>query len=73
MGRGALFFLSLWRFLQAYQEKNQIVKVGGKKAVLKIGNEAWPFPVPIKKVGRGWRFSTKQGKGRVFELPDRQK
>jgi hypothetical protein len=51
------------RFLQAYQAKNQIVKVSGKKAVLEIGNEAWPFPIPIvREAGGGWRFDTRQGK-----------
>jgi hypothetical protein len=51
------------RFLQAYQAKNRIVKVSGKKAVLEIGEEAWPFPIPIiREAGGGWRFDTGQGK-----------
>ena len=51
------------RFLQAYQEKNQIVKVNGKKAILEIGNDAWPFPIPIvKKPEDGWFFDVRQGK-----------
>ena len=50
------------RFLQAYEEKNRIVKVDGNKAVLELGNEAWPFPIPIERVGKDWRFSTKQGR-----------
>jgi hypothetical protein len=51
------------RFLQAYQEKNEIVKVSGKKAVLEIGNDSWPFPIPIvKKPEDGWFFDVRQGK-----------
>jgi hypothetical protein len=51
------------RFLQAYQEKNQIVKVNGRKAILEIGNDAWPFPIPIvKKPEDGWFFDIRQGK-----------
>ncbi len=50
------------RFLQAYQEKNRIVEVNSKKAVLEIGNDAWPFPIPIEKVGKDWRFSAREGK-----------
>jgi hypothetical protein len=51
------------RFLKAYQEKNQIVKVSGRKAILEIGNDAWPFPIPIvKKPGDGWFFDIRQGK-----------
>jgi len=49
------------RFLQAYQEKNRIVEVSSNKAVLEIGNEAWPFPIPIERVGKDWRFSAKHG------------
>ncbi|MGO9374160.1 MAG: DUF2950 domain-containing protein [Syntrophobacteraceae bacterium] len=50
------------RFLQAYQEKNRIAEVNSSKAVLEIGNEAWPFPIPIERVGKDWRFSAKHGK-----------
>ncbi len=55
------------RFLQAYQEKNQIVKVDGKKMVLEIGNDAWPFSIPIVKGTRGdWHFDTRQGKDELL-------
>ena len=51
------------RFLQAYQEKTEIVKVSGKKAILEIGNDAWPFPIPIvKEPEDGWFFDVRQGK-----------
>ncbi|MGA2229226.1 MAG: DUF2950 domain-containing protein [Syntrophobacteraceae bacterium] len=50
------------RFLQAYQEKNRIVEVNSKKAVLEIGNDAWPFPIPINKIGKDWCFSAREGK-----------
>ncbi len=50
------------RFLQAYQEKNRIAEVSSNKAVLEIGDEAWPFPIPIERVGKDWRFSAKHGK-----------
>jgi hypothetical protein len=54
------------RFLQAYQEKNRIVEVNSKKAILEIGNEAWPFPIPIEKIGKDWHFSTKEGKQEIL-------
>ncbi len=50
------------RFLQAYQEKNRLVEVDSKKVVLEIGNDAWPFPIPIKKIGKDWRFSAREGR-----------
>jgi hypothetical protein len=33
---------------------------------LVIGNEAWPFPVPLVKDGAGWRFDTAAGKEEVL-------
>ena len=60
------------RFVQAYKEKNRIIRVSSKKAVLEIGNDDQPFPVPIEKVGKHWRFSAKQGRVELFKQPDRQ-
>jgi hypothetical protein len=37
---------------------------GGK--VLVIGNEDWPFPVPLIKEGNDWRFDTAAGKDEVL-------
>jgi len=54
------------RFLQAYQEKNRVAQVNSNKAVLEIGNDAWPFPIPIEKIGKDWRFSIKQGKEEIL-------
>ena len=49
------------RFLQTYQEKNRIVKVSDNKAVLEVGNQDWPFPIPILRAGKVWYFSAKEG------------
>jgi len=54
------------RFLQAYQEKNRIVEVNSKKAVLEIGNDDWPFPIPIVKAGKVWYFSAKDGRQEIL-------
>jgi hypothetical protein len=54
------------RFLQAYREKNRITEVSSNKAVLEIGNDAWPFPIPIEKTGKDWSFSTKEGKEEIL-------
>jgi len=34
--------------------------------VLVIGNEQWPFPVPIVSDGNGWRFDTAAGKEEIL-------
>jgi hypothetical protein len=49
------------RFLKAYDEKNSLV-AEGENMVLEVGNDAWPFPVPLVKKGESWFFDTVQGK-----------
>src|SRR5206468_2959858 len=39
---------------------------GGKAKTLVIGNEEWPFPVPLVKTASGWRFDTAAGKEEVL-------
>jgi hypothetical protein len=34
----------------------------GNRAFLLVGNEDWPFPVPIVKVGNKWHFDAKAGR-----------
>jgi hypothetical protein len=35
------------RVLEAYDSRHQVVMEGADKAVLVIGNEDWPFPIPL--------------------------
>lgn len=50
------------RFVKAYDSKNALMRDGDAKAVLQIGPEDWPFPIPIVKKGEKWSFDTKKGK-----------
>jgi hypothetical protein len=50
------------RFLKAYEVKNALIQDSGAKAVLQIGTEEWPFPIPIIKKGKQWAFDTEKGK-----------
>jgi DUF2950 family protein len=36
------------------------------RVMLIVGNDAWPFPVPIGKVGSKWYFDTKAGRDEVL-------
>lgn len=36
------------------------------RAILSVGNDAWPFPVPIVRKGRKWIFDGKQGKAEIL-------
>jgi hypothetical protein len=53
------------QFLKAYETKHALIPDGDAKAVLQIGEEAWPFPIPIVKKGKTWSFDTKQGKEEI--------
>src|SRR5205823_10731897 len=38
----------------------------GKRAFLLVGNEDWPFPVPLVKTGEKWFFDSKAGQQELF-------
>jgi hypothetical protein len=54
------------RFAKAYAEANKIAREGDAKAVLLVGKDEWPMPIPIVKNAAGWRFDTKQGKEEIL-------
>src|SRR5213075_916288 len=39
---------------------------GPSAKTLVVGNEAWPFPIPLAKDGNGWRFDTAAGKEEII-------
>ncbi len=49
-------------FIRAYDEKNSIERKGDDLAVLQVGKDDWPLPIPIVKKGSAWYFDTKAGK-----------
>jgi len=53
------------RFLDAYDQKNAL-QTTGDKAVLEVGNDAWPFPAPIVKKGAEWTFDANAGREEVL-------
>jgi hypothetical protein len=52
-------------FLAKYDEKNKLVREG-KSAILVIGKDEWPFPIPIEKKDTAWVFDTKKGKEEIL-------
>ena len=52
-------------FTAAAAERWQLVDQQDGSKVLVIGNESWPFPVPLVKDQAGWRFDTAAGKEEV--------
>ena len=53
-------------FLDEYRNANKIVKQGDDKAILVIGQDEWPFPIPVVKTGASWHFDTKAGKEEII-------
>lgn len=49
------------RFLNAYDEKHSLEKKGPNRAILHVGHNNWPWPVPVVKTGSHWRFDTQAG------------
>ena len=48
---------------EAHEKKSVSVDPkNGKRAFLLVGNEAWPFPVPIVKTGNKWSFDAAAGR-----------
>ena len=39
---------------------------GDARAILKIGDEKWPFPIPLVKTGESWLFDTVAGREEIL-------
>jgi hypothetical protein len=44
------------RFSALYNEGHKVALEGDTKAVLQIGKDDWPLPIPLVKHGESWRF-----------------
>ena len=49
------------RFVSLASEKTEVTKVSDSQYSLELGNDGWPFPVPIVKRGEQWAFDSSQG------------
>jgi Protein of unknown function (DUF2950) len=54
------------RVIEAYDTKHRVVPEGADKAVLIIGNEDWPFPIPLVRKNGSWRFDTAAGRDEIL-------
>ena len=53
-------------FIVATREQWHLEDAAGNRKTLVIGNEDWPFPVPLVKEEGGWRFDTAAGSEEVI-------
>lgn len=50
------------KFIALYEKKNRVEPAAEPdKAVLVLGEEDWPFPIPLVKTGEAWFFDAAQG------------
>ena len=54
------------RFLGAYGEASKLARQSDAKAILMVGKDEWPLPIPIVRDSAGWRFDTGQGKEEIL-------
>lgn len=57
------------RFIAAYDHRHRLDLVSPTRAVLVVGAEAWPFPIPVVHGAGSWRFDTAAG---IREILDRR-
>lgn len=50
------------RFITNYDQKNSIEGADSGRAVLSVGSDDSPFPIPMIKRGKVWRFDAKAGR-----------
>jgi hypothetical protein len=53
-------------FVAAAAERWHLEEHGAGARMLVVGNEDWPFPVPLVKDGEGWRFDTGAGREEIL-------
>ena len=53
------------RFLKLYGEKSRLEQTADT-LVLSIGNEDWPFPIPLVEKDGLWRFDTEEGREEIL-------
>ncbi|MBI4831265.1 MAG: DUF2950 domain-containing protein [Candidatus Lindowbacteria bacterium] len=52
-------------FVQSFEQKNHIEKKNNL-AVLSIGDDDWPLPIPVVKANGQWKFDTEAGKEEIL-------
>jgi DUF2950 family protein len=55
------------RFIAAYEEKQAIELIGAEKAIIVVGNDEFPFPIPLVKSANGWSFDSELGRQEILD------
>ena len=54
------------KFVSTYEAKHAIELEGNGTQTLIIGEDDWPFPIPLINNGGKWQFHTKEGLGEIL-------
>lgn len=54
------------RLVAEYEQAHKLEKAGDAKAILSIGKDDWPLPIPVVKAGDAWRFDTAAGQEEIL-------
>jgi hypothetical protein len=54
------------RVVDAYEAKHQVTMEGADKAILTIGPDDWPFPIPLVRQEGAWAFDTAAGREEIL-------
>lgn len=53
-------------FAARASEKQEIVEQGKGAAIVQLGNDQWPLPIPLRKGSKGWFFDTNAGADEIL-------
>ena len=54
------------KFLKAYDAGHKLEDDGENKRILVVGQEAWPFPIPMVRTGKVWHFDSAAGEKEIL-------
>jgi hypothetical protein len=54
------------RFVEAYDAKHQVTMDGDSKATMTIGQDDFPFPIPLVRKNGTWQFDTAAGRREIL-------
>jgi len=55
------------RLAASFDKAHRIEIDGDRKATLILGDDAWPYPIPLVKQGAEWRFDVKAGAEQILD------
>jgi hypothetical protein len=55
------------RFVASYDKANKLLREGDHKAIIEIGPEEWPLPIPLVEQGGAWHFDTAAGAQEILD------